>query len=197
MSLRACRFNKRSHKKSLEYLYEFNDRTDVHSPLGNFWYLTTMASAAFLRMTRKRPLISLGAAAASLTTASAFGMEVYADRQERQIVHYHHGKTTSEVEEALAAGVGLPRAYDREQIRSYWLQRPVSVVARIAQIVTELGPVVTKYYVHEKVLPVLLSPTEEGIDLQELQQEQQLRLQSHAEQFREALTNLGPAWVKG
>ncbi len=152
-----------------------------------------MASAAFLHMTRKRPWVSLSAAAAGMTTASAFGLEAHADRKERQVVLHQYGKTTAEVEEALAAGVGLPRSYDREQIRSYWLQRPVSVVKRIGQIVIELAPVISKYYVQEKLL--VNAPLSEDETMERLEEKE--RLQYHAEQLREALTNLGPAWVKG
>ena len=89
----------------------------------------------------------------------------------------------------LAAGVVLPRSYDREQIQIYWRRRPVSVLNRLGQIAWELGPVATQYYVQERLLPRFWNsgPT---ADPQE-------RLKYHAEQLREGLTNLGPAWVKG
>ena len=152
-----------------------------------------MVSAMFYRATLKRPWMSLAGTAATVTTGLAFGLEGYADRQERQVVHHHHGKTNAEIEEILAAGVGLPRAYDRDQIRSYWLQRPISVLTRFGQIAKELVPVVANYYIQEKVFPPSPSPLDDTMG----SLEEQLRLQHHAEQLREALTNLGPAWVKG
>jgi hypothetical protein len=166
-----------------------------------------MASAAFLQMTRKRPWVSLGAAATGITTASAFGLEAYADRQEQRVVSHHSGKTTAQVEEALAAAVdiGLPRTYDRRQIRSYWLQRPVSVAKRVGEIFMELGRVGAQYYLEEKMIwPGVIvtgggSSSEESsiMDHGRLEEQQRGRLRHHAEQLREALTNLGPAWVKG
>lgn len=169
-----------------------------------------MASTAFLQMTRKRPWVSLGAAAAGVTTASAFALEAHADRQERRVVASLHGnnnkKTASQVEDALASagrGIGLPRTYDRQQIRDYWLQRPVSVAKRVGEIAMELGPVGAQYYLQEKFLASNRATTNDGIDSLEqtdggrLLEEQQARLQNHAKELREALTNLGPAWVKG
>lgn len=152
-----------------------------------------MASAMFYRATLKRPWVSLAASAATVTTGLAFGLEGYADRQERQVVAHHHGKTTAEIEEALAAGIGLPRSYDRDQIRWYWLQRPISVLKRFGEIAMELGPVVANYYIQEKVF----TPSPSSLDCTIGSLEEQLRLQHHAEQLLEALTNLGPAWVKG
>jgi hypothetical protein len=171
----------------------------------------TMASSAFLQMTRKRPWVSLGAAATGISTASAFGLEAHANRQEQFVVSsLHHGKTTTttttttaQVEEALAAsGAGLPRTYDRQKIRQYWLHRPVSVVKRLGEIVMELGPVGAQYYLQETIFPSATAATATATNSleeqqQQQQQQQQGRLQYHAEQLREALTNLGPAWVKG
>ena len=78
----------------------------------------------------------------------------------------------------------LPRSYDRQAVRDYWVQRPISVVRRLGHVVYELVPLVGSY-----VRDFLIAPSEG---------EQALSLQTlHASQLREALTNLGPAWVKG
>lgn len=84
----------------------------------------------------------------------------------------------------LASNTQLPLAYDREVIRHYWLIRPCSVLGRVGEILASLVPVATKWYAEKKFQSndsVLTSD----------------RQQYHANQFRQALTRLGPAWVKG
>ena len=78
----------------------------------------------------------------------------------------------------------LPRNYDREAIDRYWTSRPVTTISRFALILYELGPVAA-YYVKDFVM---FKPRtrEEAIALQI----------QHASSLREALTNLGPAFVK-
>lgn len=130
--------------------------------------------------TRKRPLLSLGAATTGMTLSGALAVEAYAEYDDQS----------------------LPRSYHRDQIQQYWKQRPISVMKRLAQIIWELGPVATQYYVQER----LLLPTPSTVDTtgstSELMNRPQashnnIRLQYHSERLREALTNLGPAWVKG
>jgi ABC1 atypical kinase-like domain len=81
----------------------------------------------------------------------------------------------------------LPRSYDREAIRHYWLCRPLSVLGRVGQIMASLGPVGCQWYLEQQSSSPSLDE----------QQQQQQRQQYHAIQLRQALTHLGPAWVKG
>jgi predicted unusual protein kinase regulating ubiquinone biosynthesis (AarF/ABC1/UbiB family) len=78
----------------------------------------------------------------------------------------------------------LPRSYDRQAVRDYWVQRPISVARRLGHVVYELVPLAGSYFRDFLIFP---SEGEQALKLQTL----------HASQLREALTNLGPAWVKG
>jgi hypothetical protein len=44
----------------------------------------------------------------------------------------------------------LPRSYDREVIRNYWIRRPLSVVSRFGKIGYELSPTVASYIYHKQ-----------------------------------------------
>jgi len=83
----------------------------------------------------------------------------------------------------------LPRSYDRQSFRNYWIRRPVSVVSRFGTIGYELGPSLASY-VYGRNSELLLWSSTSSADEQEM-----LRI-SQAVRFREALTNLGPAFVK-
>lgn len=78
----------------------------------------------------------------------------------------------------------LPRSYDRQAVRDYWAQRPISVVRRLGHVVYELVPLAGSYVRDFLIFP---SAGEQALNLQTM----------HASQLREALTNLGPAWIKG
>jgi hypothetical protein len=78
----------------------------------------------------------------------------------------------------------LPRSYDRQAVRDYWAQRPISVFRRLGHVAYELVPLAGSYVRDFLIVP---SKGEQALNLQTL----------HASQLREALTNLGPAWVKG
>ncbi|KAL7580034.1 hypothetical protein ACA910_005019 [Epithemia clementina (nom. ined.)] len=78
----------------------------------------------------------------------------------------------------------LPREYDWGKIDHYWNARPVSTVKRLVSILYELGPVGV-YYVKDFVLFKPESP-DAAIALEV----------KHAAGLRDALTNLGPAFVK-
>jgi len=117
-------------------------------------------------LTSKRPLLAVGAT--SLTAAA--GVEAYA-HMASSIGHQN----------------GLPRNYDREAIRHYWLIRPLSVMGRIGQIIASLGPVGVSWYTEQQLSSSSSSSSSLPPD----------RQQYHAHQFRLALTKLGPAWVKG
>lgn len=77
----------------------------------------------------------------------------------------------------------LPRQYDWQVVQTYWLERPVTTSQRFFHILYELGPIAASYVYHF-VLPK---------QQQEDTEQQQIAL---ASQLREALTNLGPAFVK-
>jgi aarF domain-containing kinase len=86
----------------------------------------------------------------------------------------------------------LPRSYDRQSFRQYWIRRPISVVSRFGTIGYELGPTLASYVYHKNssLLP-WSSVDEENNNERKLETQHQ-----QAVQFREALTNLGPAFVK-
>jgi aarF domain-containing kinase len=74
----------------------------------------------------------------------------------------------------------LPRVYNREALHQYWSGRPVSAVKRLITVVSELAPRLGAY-----VWDFHVQPSEDTL------------LQSvHAAKLREALTRLGPAFVK-
>ena len=82
----------------------------------------------------------------------------------------------------------LPRSYDRESFRRYWIKRPISVVSRFGTIGYELGPSLASYLYHKNTGTLGPSFLSGGAD-EDLQTQQAIK-------FREALTNLGPAFVK-
>ena len=78
----------------------------------------------------------------------------------------------------------LPRHYDREAVQDYFIRRPISIVNRLARVFYELTPLAITYVRDFWIAP---AEGEKALELQIL----------HAESLREALTNLGPAFVKG
>lgn len=82
----------------------------------------------------------------------------------------------------VVSGSTLPRTYDRDGVRHYWLIRPLSVVGRVGQIMASLGPVGVNWFTEQQLASHSLDAD---------------RQQHHAHQLRQALTELGPAWVKG
>jgi aarF domain-containing kinase len=90
---------------------------------------------------------------------------------------------------SLSAGGGItsiPREYDRDAIADYWKQRPISVVSRIGMIGYEFIPLLSNYIIDFKIF------NHKNNDL-DRQQETYI---SHAAKLRQALTNLGPAFIK-
>jgi len=84
----------------------------------------------------------------------------------------------------------LPRKYDANAIAEYWSARPVTVARRLADITTELSPLLWAY-VRDFKLANLLQGDEPR------SREEILALQHvHAANLRAALTRLGPAFVK-
>jgi len=85
----------------------------------------------------------------------------------------------------------LPRVYSRQAIQDYWRQRPISIVRRLGQVAMELGPIWARY-VGYQYSPFASKSNPHGINME--MQEQVIR--TLAKQLKEALTNLGPAWIK-
>ena len=133
-------------------------------------------SSAVLRTLRKRPWVSSGAVGLTGSVAVAGLTEYTAEYRER-----HYPSTSCQ----------LPREYNRTAVRDYWIQRPVSLAKRLGQIVYELSPLMMAHVRDFRLIPAFrtkpYSPDDpEYINLQQL----------HAKELREALTNLGPAFVK-
>jgi aarF domain-containing kinase len=77
----------------------------------------------------------------------------------------------------------LPRNYNRQKLHDYWSNRPISVAKRLALVTVELGPRLGAYVWDFQ----LRRPDIHSEALQ----------QRHAENIRQTLTHLGPAWIKG
>lgn len=80
--------------------------------------------------------------------------------------------------------VSLPRTYQRSLIHEYWSERPISTAKRLLNVAYELGPIGMKYVAYKY-----------GNTARDTDKNENL-IQSMAIEFREALTNLGPAWIK-
>ena len=118
----------------------------------------------FLKRSRSRAFI----VGAGVITTGAWFMEMRSNELERRFPDNEEFQ--------------LPRTYAWQQISSYWLNRPISIIFRAAQVLYELGPVGTQYALRSLVFKTTATP------------EAQKELAAH---FREALTNLGACWVKG
>jgi hypothetical protein len=164
-----------------------------------------------LHAMRKRPLISLGLAGASGIVTTACTVEYMAECREQEWIknHHHHdhapprSPSDTTLSDAAVQPHLLPRVYDREAIRAYWMERPVTVVSRFGQAFYELAPLAVSYVWDFKIVgppTKILPPTNQEspsldavVDVQALAELQRV----HSAKLREALTNLGPAWVKG
>lgn len=207
--------------------------------------MASSTTLLFRKVIRKRPITTLALTSSSFVVGSAFGLEFYAHRQEEQWNQRTSAATTTASSSSSSALARedkkdsihlhssstpwlLPRVYDRQQIRTYWLQRPVTIVLRLWEILWELSPVLGRYAVERELLYyfpsvyashfVTSSPTsttatthdqppqDSSLNLelsssnQETTHQQSPLAELHirtAIRFREALTNLGPAWIKG
>lgn len=126
------------------------------------------SSSAVFRALRKRPLSSLSAATVATGLSYASYTEWQANRREAQ-----HAD----------GSLSLPREYDRTALHSYWSQRPVTVLKRLVTVASELGPCVGMYVWDFKIME------EDEDTVEQLQQ-------AHAVRLKNALTSLGPAFVK-
>jgi hypothetical protein len=120
-----------------------------------------------LHSLRKRPLASFSAATITTGLSYAYFTESQANRQEE-----------------LGVSPSLPRHYNRPALHAYWSKRPLTVLKRMGALVNELGPIVGTYIWDFQLFP---SDNQEVVnDLQQV----------HAVRLKDALTRLGPAFVK-
>lgn len=119
-----------------------------------------------LRALRRRPVISF-------TTTAVIGGTSYA-------YYVEHNANTNR----SAVGGTIPREYNRDAIAEYWKQRPISIISRVATIGYEFIPILSNYAIDFKIRDNLQD---------DLRQEKYL---SHATKLRQALTTLGPAFIK-
>jgi len=129
----------------------------------------------FHTLLRRRPLMLVSSGAIGCLVTNASYVEWYSE-------HYQDETT-------------LPRNYDSEIIANYWERRPISVVRRLTTILSEMCPIVWSYYRDFKLFPVVdrsatslenVPFTSDEIELQ----------QQHAKELRQALTRLGPLFIK-
>jgi hypothetical protein len=92
-------------------------------------------------------------------------------------------------DEGTDMDINLPRVYNRSAIQDYWKQRPMSIARRLGHIIYEIGPVGVRYlgYKHSPF------SSNNQVDIQLHEQV----VGALSRDFKEALTNLGPAWIKG
>lgn len=77
----------------------------------------------------------------------------------------------------------LPRTYDWDTLNSYWMRRPITTLRRMSHVLSELVPMATCY---TKDFVIQTPDPDAVVELQTM----------YAAWLREALTNLGPAFVK-
>jgi aarF domain-containing kinase len=123
--------------------------------------------AATSRAVRRRPLMSLG-------IASTTAVVTYASWSE-----YRASSTTA---------TALPRAYNGQALVDYWGARPLSTAYRLSEITYQLGPLLAAYARDFIILPSVQASSNRRND-PALQRH-------HARRLRQALTALGPAFVK-
>ena len=126
---------------------------------------------SFSRGVLKRPISSLAVATVATSTSYAFYTEFEADKKKER-------------SHSNAYAPALDRKYDRDEIASHWKERPVSVVTRVGSIGYELLPILLNYIVDFKIL--------RDDDNEKIEK----KYHDHARSLREALTRLGPAFIK-
>jgi len=136
-----------------------------------------MASQSrMLRAIQRRPLASIAVTATAAVTSYAAFTEWQSEQQEKLL------------ESGIATNPNdipsLPRVYSKESLNNYWKGRPITITKRLFTVTSELAPRLGAY-----LWDFHVSPPEDIIDedLQSL----------HASKLKDALTRLGPAFVKG
>lgn len=85
----------------------------------------------------------------------------------------------------------LPRQYDKITFENYWSERPISVGSRLANIGKEMVPLIWKYFLKFKWNSYFLA-NDKHDPLKKVLLQREL-----ASDLKDALTRLGPAFVKG
>jgi aarF domain-containing kinase len=111
------------------------------------------------------------------------------------------GSIAAEFSENMHQIIELPRAYSWDAVHTYWSHRPVSTLYRLGQINYHLLPLLYRYvqdFVIEPKLQQFWSLWNSGSTTEPRDSaDRRMQLQhSHAVQWKEALTLLGPAFVK-
>lgn len=126
----------------------------------------------------------------------------YAYQVERRAERAHDASTNhaSSSSSTNADVPVLPREYDSNAVERYWEKRPVTVAFRVVDALREAAPILASYLYDFHVRPRLLvrpsdaSPSEDDGNV--VDDERSRRQRRHASNLREALTRLGPAFVK-
>lgn len=130
-----------------------------------------------LRLLQRRPLTSLAVAGTTGVTSYAGFVEWQSEQQELML--------ESGIAHNTEKIPTLPRVYSKEALNDYWTARPVSTVKRLVTVTSELAPRFGAY-----LWDFHIAPPEDNTNAEELQS-------FHASKLKEALTRLGPAFVKG
>lgn len=145
------------------------------------------------RLVRQRSFLGTTTAAA-VVVGTAAAVEFHADYQEEQQPY------TANQDSSTGKSSRLPRSYDRDAIRTYWKKRPLSVVFRVGEIGYELGPTLVQAsywrYQYQQQEQEEQDQEQDKEQQEQREAEHQVRLQHLAIGLREAVTNLGPAFVK-
>jgi len=155
-------------------------------------------SSAALAVIRRRPLTSVNLLSGTGVAVYAFSIEYASQQRERRYLLQRaqndllsssstEQNATSNILEHGSTSPILPRVFDSDSINNYWKNRPISTVKRFFQVFSELAPLAASYIKDFVLFPV---KQEDGGEVRlELERQYAIRL-------REALTNLGPAFVK-
>jgi ABC1 atypical kinase-like domain len=161
-----------------------------------------MSSSSWLRQAlKRRPITSASIITVTGGLGIAGAVEAWSWEEEHR---YNKDPSSFEV-----APVVLPRVYDAQTIREYWNHRPLSAVWRLGKVLSEGLPLGALYMRDFVWFPVKvgadqISANETGMLSEEeieglIEQQKQKRTeiqQHHAVLWRQALTRLGPAFVK-
>lgn len=192
-----------------------------------------MASSLFAALrssARKRPLTVASISVLTASVGYAVAIEKQAEIRETQYLNFHNNSDSNlddrhndDIRPTTTTTIVLPRKYDLDAIENYWSHRPISVVRRVAEIVTVLSPLLLAYVRDFKLnlrnddnnnhnkegtrrqqswdnndddeMKALSSSLLEDMMMDEKERRQQLQRQ-HAHNLRDALTRLGPAFIK-
>jgi len=155
-----------------------------------------MATQTLFAALQRRPFLSASFSALAASVAYASYTEEKAEYKE---TCYYQINTNSSIRNSFqrfifdtssttAPPPKLPRNYDRDEIEAYWSSRPRTVIERLINILIELTPLLGAY-VFDFKLKEKQNEISDGTNKTILQRE-------HAIALREALTRLGPAFVK-